>query len=73
MVALRNAGLPTLSADVQKADKALEEAIEAFRPVNVTCMKQYDQAVTACTTCVEQKCTARYLTRIEQELITKLV
>ena len=59
LIGVRNAGLQTLSDEIQLANAKLEEAVEAFKPVNASCMTKFDSAVASCRTCVENKCKAR--------------
>ena len=59
LVAVRNAGINVISSEIQQVNKQLTDAVEAFKPINATCDKLLNAAITKCGNCVESKCKAR--------------
>lgn len=45
---------------VEKLNTDLTNAIEAFKPINASCISKLDGAISTCTNCVKTKCEARY-------------
>lgn len=59
-VAVRNAGIDTISGVVEKLNSDLTSTIEAFKPINASCIQKLDSAISSCSSCVKSKCEARY-------------
>jgi len=57
--AVRNAGIAVISNEIQQVNKQLTDAVNAFKPINATCDKLMNSAISKCGTCVESKCRAR--------------
>lgn len=46
-------------AVIKQANQELTAAVDAFRPINATCVGQMDNAIATCKSCVRSKCEAR--------------